>query len=296
MIVISLTNCPPSLRGDLTKWLQEISTGVYAGQVSAGVREALWQRVCKNAKDGRAVMVYGTNNEQRIGFKVYQGEWEPIDFDGLKLMMHPSKPKLLGRTQDKPSKASIMHTASKMTSAIQNKSKYPRDYCVLDIETTGLDKNRDEIIELAAIRTKNGEQVDSYSTLVKPHNPLPQSITELTGITNEMVQKDGVTIAQALKMLINFIGDDTIICHNAAFDQGFLNIASQRTEQKHLDNKCHDTCIMARRHIEELNSYKLEMVAKHFDIRPSCYHRSLEDCRTTHRIYEKMIEMLLQKE
>ena len=64
MVVITLEKCPLALRGDLTKWLQEISLGVYVGQVSARVRDKLWQRVCEESKNGRATMVYSARNEQ----------------------------------------------------------------------------------------------------------------------------------------------------------------------------------------------------------------------------------------
>lgn len=71
MTVIVLSDCPPKLRGDLTKWLLEISTGVYVGKVSARVRDELWLRVCDNLKSGRASMVYSTNNEQGMDFRVH---------------------------------------------------------------------------------------------------------------------------------------------------------------------------------------------------------------------------------
>src|SRR5690554_1062039 len=90
MIVITLTDCPPKLRGDLTKWLQEINPGVYVGRVSARVRDVVWKRVQDNAKSGKATMVYSTNNEQRMDFRVHNTTWEPIDFDGLKLILRPS--------------------------------------------------------------------------------------------------------------------------------------------------------------------------------------------------------------
>ena len=66
-----MNDCPPSLRGDLSKWLCEINTGVYVGQVSSRVREALWNRVCQNLRHGRATMVYTTNTEQKMAFRVH---------------------------------------------------------------------------------------------------------------------------------------------------------------------------------------------------------------------------------
>ncbi|MDP5227056.1 MULTISPECIES: type I-E CRISPR-associated endoribonuclease Cas2e [Arthrobacter] len=90
MIVLVLSACPEGLRGDLTKWLLEISAGVFVGRVSARVRELLWERVVELAKDGRAIMVYSARNEQRLEFRVHRNQWVPIDLDGLKLILRPS--------------------------------------------------------------------------------------------------------------------------------------------------------------------------------------------------------------
>jgi CRISPR-associated protein Cas2 len=90
MVVITLTDCPVSLRGDLTKWLLEINTGVFVGRVSARVRGLLWERITKSIRSGKATMVYTAKNEQHLDFKVHNAEWEPIDFDGIKLVLRPS--------------------------------------------------------------------------------------------------------------------------------------------------------------------------------------------------------------
>ena len=90
MVVLTVIDCPVGLRGDLTKWLLEISTGVFVGRVSARVRDNLWERVKEFSKDGRATMVYSTYNEQRFDFRLHNSQWEPIDFDGLKLILRPS--------------------------------------------------------------------------------------------------------------------------------------------------------------------------------------------------------------
>ena len=90
MIVVVLTDCPPKLRGDLSKWLFEINTGVYVGRVNARIREALWNRICENLKHGQATMVYPSQCEQKMEFRVHNTSWEIADFDGLKLMRRPS--------------------------------------------------------------------------------------------------------------------------------------------------------------------------------------------------------------
>lgn len=89
MIVISLTAVPVGLRGDLTRWLFEISPGVFVGNVTARVRDKLWERVTGLAKDGRATMVYSARNEQHLAFKVHHSDWEPVNIDGLTLVRRP---------------------------------------------------------------------------------------------------------------------------------------------------------------------------------------------------------------
>ncbi|WP_309131323.1 type I-E CRISPR-associated endoribonuclease Cas2e [Brevibacterium sp.] len=86
MITLVLSACPVGLRGDLTKWLLEISPGVFVGQVSARLRDNLWDRVLDQCKEGRAIMVFPSGREQRFEFKVHRHDWEPVDFDGLTLI------------------------------------------------------------------------------------------------------------------------------------------------------------------------------------------------------------------
>lgn len=89
MIVLVLTACPAGLRGHLTRWLLEISPGIFVGHVPARIRDLLWMRVEEMCKDGRAILIYSTRNEQRLAFKVHQHDWEVVDLDGLKLMRRP---------------------------------------------------------------------------------------------------------------------------------------------------------------------------------------------------------------
>ena len=89
MVVITLSDCPPKVRGDLSKWLFEINTGVYVGNLSARVRQELWQRICENLKNGRATMVYSAPGEQQMRFEIHNSLWQPVDLDGIKLMRRP---------------------------------------------------------------------------------------------------------------------------------------------------------------------------------------------------------------
>jgi len=116
MIVLVLMDCPVSLRGDLTKWLMEISPGVFVGRASARVRDKLWKRVQKSVKGGRATMIFSARNEQHLDFRCHRSQWEPIDFDGVKLMLRPSpsRVKRLGGLRQGFSKASQRRMAKHM--------------------------------------------------------------------------------------------------------------------------------------------------------------------------------------
>lgn len=91
MIVLVVTAVPAGLRGDLTKWLMEISPGVFVGNPSARIRDLIWDRTTELCKDGRAILIYSSNNEQGMEFRTHRHDWQPTDFDGFTLMMRSSK-------------------------------------------------------------------------------------------------------------------------------------------------------------------------------------------------------------
>ncbi len=91
MVVLILTACPPGLRGHLTRWLLEVSPGVFVGVLTARVRDRTWARTVELCKDGRAIMVYSTNTEQRLAFRVHRHDWHPVDIDGIQLMLRPAE-------------------------------------------------------------------------------------------------------------------------------------------------------------------------------------------------------------
>jgi len=88
--VIVVAACPIGLRGHLTRWLLEISPGVFVGKVSARVRDLMWVRVVEMVSSGRAIMVFSANNEQGLAFKVHEHSWVPVDHEGVNLMMRPA--------------------------------------------------------------------------------------------------------------------------------------------------------------------------------------------------------------
>ena len=92
MVVLVLTACPAGLRGHLTRWLTEISPGVFVGNVTARVRDLMWLRVLELCKDGKAIMVHSAGNEQQLEYRFHRHDWLPEDFDGVWLMRRPAEP------------------------------------------------------------------------------------------------------------------------------------------------------------------------------------------------------------
>jgi CRISPR-associated protein Cas2 len=101
MIVIVVAACPVGLRGHLTRWLLEISAGVFVGKVSTRVRDLLWVRVVDMVKSGRAIMVFSADNEQGLDFKVHRHKWTPVEIEGLTLMLRPDAHEVPGGSHDR---------------------------------------------------------------------------------------------------------------------------------------------------------------------------------------------------
>lgn len=289
MIVITMTNCPPKLRGDLSKWLCEINTGVYVGQVSARVREALWDRVCTNIADGQATMVYSFANEQRFEFRTHNTAWKVRDFDGIKLMMRPKQPQ--DNTGELPagfSNISKRRIASKRKRAHANTD---REWVFLDIETTGLSSESDEIIEIAAIVASEVEVKSTWSVLIKTEVTIPDIITELTGITSEMLRNGNMDINCALKHLAEIIKDRTVVCYNRKFDIIFLENAYKKSGLICPIGKVVDVLSLARKRVTNIQNYKLGSLAEYFGIACEKQHRALADCEILYESYLKLNEM-----
>lgn len=293
MIVITLTDCPLALRGDLTKWLQEINTGVYVGQVSARVRDEIWKRVKESTKSGRATMVFSTNNEQRMDFRVHNTSWEPIDFDGLKLMLRPSPARIkkLGELRMGFSNAARMRKAKQMSSRKNSGKPLPESYVVVDVETTGLSAVEHEIIEIGAIIVNERQIEAKFHALVRVKASIPQSIATLTGITDEILQRDGRELTEIMPEFLVFAGDLPVVSHNADFDYGFLRAACESCSLPLFSNQRIDTLALARRLIDDAKNYKLATLLTHLGIEVSSAHRSTEDCFATKQLYEKLIEI-----
>lgn len=164
---------------------------------------------------------------------------------------------------------------------------FPEDYTVVDIETTGFDPMFDEIIEVAGIKYRGGNEVGRFQSLVKPDDGIPDYITALTGISNEMVA-DAPTIEDVLPRFLEFIGEDLVVGHNVHFDVNFIYDYAEDFELKPFSNDLVDTLRLSRRLCPELQSHKLSALAAHFGVEPDGEHRALADCVTTQKCLSAM--------
>jgi DNA polymerase-3 subunit alpha (Gram-positive type) len=159
-------------------------------------------------------------------------------------------------------------------------------YIVVDIETTGFKKDTDQITEIAAIRIENNRVVDKFETLINPLMKIPAQITQLTGITDEMV-KVMPTIQEVLPNFIDFVKKDILVAHNAIFDIGFLNYNLNKHLNKSLENKNICTLNLARKLITSIPSYRLASLCNYFDIKNDYAHRAMSDVHATTKLFTK---------
>lgn len=171
-------------------------------------------------------------------------------------------------------------------------NKYVKDYVVFDIETTGLRPGLDEIIEISAVKVKNNEVSDTFSTLVKPTIRIPASATRINGITNDMVSS-APEIAEAMEGFVDFVETEILVGHNIhSFDTNFIYDAAMEAFQEGIYNDYIDTLYMARACLPQLKHHRLGDVSEYFGISTEGAHRALNDCIMNQKCYEKMGELL----
>ncbi|MGN0647215.1 MAG: type I-E CRISPR-associated endoribonuclease Cas2e [Oscillospiraceae bacterium] len=287
MIVVCVTNCPPKLRGDLSKWLLEINTGVYVGTVSARVREALWKRICENIVNGQATMVFHAKNEQHMDFYVHNTTWKPVDFDGIRLMLHPET----ANTAAPPLEPGFSNAAKRQMGRRRRANTAISSYVLLDIETSGLDAKNDVIIEIGAIAVQDATVSCEKNWLIQTSMPIPPQITELTGIDNTMLRTQGVALQTALAELFGMLASQTVMFYNASFDLQFLEQSAKSCAMPFPKIQVKDVLSMAKSRIRQIANYQLDTVAAHLGIPTRQSHRALDDCRLLMTVANKLNEI-----
>ncbi len=166
------------------------------------------------------------------------------------------------------------------------------EFVVVDVETTGAMAPPCRITEIGAYRISKGKIVGEFQTLLNPEIPIPEFITKLTGISDDMV-KDAPKFSEIADEFLKFIGDAVIVAHNAPFDVGFLNYEISRVyEGYRLGNAHLCTVQLSRKLVPNIENHKLHTVAEHFAIEIENRHRASDDAHATARIFVNFLEQM----
>ncbi len=169
-------------------------------------------------------------------------------------------------------------------------NKHVDDYCILDLETTGVFVGSSKIIEISALKVRNNQVVDQFSTLVNPHCHIPAQATAINHITDNMV-KNAPSLINIIDAFLSFVKDDVIVGYNnAAFDMNLIYDNALELKGVLFRNDYIDLLHAARRSLEGLENYKLKTISEHYGLNTEGEHRALKDCYLTKCCYDKLFE------
>lgn len=163
-------------------------------------------------------------------------------------------------------------------------------FICFDIETTGLSAVRDKITEIGAVKVENGVITDTFSTFANPEMPIPQKITQLTGITDDMV-KDAPSQSEAVGAFLEFAGDNVLVAHNAPFDTSFIAKACEDMGREYNYTSI-DTVAISRAILTDIKNCKLDTVAKFLRLGDFNHHRATDDAEMLARIFINLCQRL----
>ncbi len=172
-----------------------------------------------------------------------------------------------------------------LVESVKGDSDTPFDgtFICFDLETTGLSAKRDKITEIGAVKVVNGEITDTFSTFANPEMPIPKKITELTGITDNMV-KDAPSQKDAVSAFLEFAGDNVLVAHNAPFDTSFIRQACENMGVEYNFTSI-DTVSIARAILSDIKNVKLDTIAKYLRLGSFNHHRATDDAEMLANIF-----------
>ena len=190
--------------------------------------------------------------------------------------------------------AFIMDDSITATTNPKNLKLKDATYVVFDVETTGLSAERDRLIEIAAVKVKNGTEIDSFESYINPQRPISELITRLTSITNDDV-RDAPLEKEVMTNFYNWLDkDDILVAHNAKFDLGFLDTCFERLGLENKNNASIDTLFVSRAENKEAKRHGLSNLAKLYKVRLVQHHRAIYDTKATAEIFVKMLDQLYE--
>lgn len=177
---------------------------------------------------------------------------------------------------------------------------FPKDFTVIDLETTGLVPSIDRILEVGAIRVRNNIPVQNLSFLIRPINDtdisVPYFVTDLTGITETEIRESGLLPQTAVNEFLDFIGTDFLMGYNTSFDINFLYDLIKSINHTNFKNNYIDVMRIARKALPDLKHHRLKDLIKYFNIPIEQKHRSLSDCSHTLQVFEKLEDLVESKD
>lgn len=169
-----------------------------------------------------------------------------------------------------------------------------REFVIFDVETTGLSSVYDTIIEIGAVKMKNGEVLERFDKFINPHHPLSEQTINLTSITDEMVSAaDDEDVV--IKQFQDFYGDRPLCGHNVQFDVGFVNAALRRTGLSEITQPVVDTLEVSRLLHPEQNRHTLDSLAKKYNVSLEHHHRANQDAEATGYLMYKLLDAFKKK-
>ena len=272
--VITLKSVPSSLRGDLSKWMQEISPGVYIGNFNSRIREKLWQRVKENVGTGDATISFYSTNELGYDFKTHNTNRKVINFDGIPLVLiEKSVEDCNFNKKFGYSNASKIHKTKKYLN--KSKNEFKRQVIFIDIETSGLDENSARILEIGAVKSRSKEE---FSRIIYSDIELSREISNLTGITMDIVE-EGDDVTKVLQDFLDFVADHDLIGYNVNFDLAFINRSLMDNAYNSLNNRTYDLLHFVKKEKKFLENYKMQTVLNAYGIKKEQKHRALDDAK-----------------
>ena len=170
------------------------------------------------------------------------------------------------------------------------KTKYTPDYVVFDLETTGISRVYDEVVEISAVKVRGGKVVDEFSTLVNPGRHIPTGASQVNGITDQMVAH-APRFVKVLQEFLDFTEGYPLVGHNiASFDMKFICRDAEKYYGSVPANDYVDTLPLARKHLPNLSHHKLTDLASYYGLTTDGAHRALNDCRMNQQVYECMVK------
>lgn len=290
MTVVTLTNVPSALRGDLTKWLQEISVGVYVGNINSRVREQLWNRIIDNINLGQATMTFWKSGELGYDFKIFNTKREVVYNEGIPLVLIPLPTCEKENLKRGFSKAAKLEKAKRYMKSNQFiDSTKDVSFIIIDVETTGLHADANRIIEIAALKV-TGEKIATFQSFIQleNNNKIPKEIMNMTNITDEMLDKYGKPAEVVCSQFTDFVGDGILIGYNIKFDIDFINNELKRNKKAELKNKTICLMKLVKKEREFLLNYKLDTVLKEYSIVAKNPHRAFSDVEAEYELALKL--------